>query len=107
MPDITCVSNNAIFLIYEWFEMLLQSIEVDSLYCEGFAFHAVQLFCVPLVDVNSEGSDVELAALNLIGVHWKHSVLQSKEVLLCVRVHLVIEIMAQKLWKLNHKPVSC
>ena len=107
MLDITCVSNNAIFLIDEWFEMLLQSIEVDSLYCVGFAFHAVQLFCVPLVDVNSEGSDVELAALNLLGVHWKHSVLQSKEVLLCVRVHLVIEIMAQKLWKLNHKPVSC
>ena len=41
MRDITCVSNNAIFLIYEWFEMLLQSIEVDSLYCIGFAFHAV------------------------------------------------------------------
>ena len=97
MPDITCVSNNAIFLIYEWFEMLLQSIEVDSLYCVGFAFHAVQLFCVPLVDVNSEGSDVELAVLNLLGVHWKHSVLQSKEILLCVRVDLMIEIMMQKL----------
>ena len=94
MPDITCVSNNAIFLIYEWFEMLLQSIEVDSLYCEGFAFHAVQLFCVPFVDVNS---DVELAALNLLGAHWKHSVLQSKEVLLCVRVNLMIEIIMQKL----------
>ena len=97
MPDITCVSNNAIFLIYEWFEMLLQSIEVDSLYCVGFAFHAVQLFSVPLVNVNSQGSNVELAALNLLGVHWKHSVLQSKEVLFCVRVNLMIKIRMQKL----------
>ena len=94
---ITCVCNNAIFLIYEWCEILLHGVEVDGLYCEGFAFHAVQLFSVPLVNVNSQGSNVELAALNLLGVHWKHSVLQSKEVLLCVRVNLMIEIMMQKL----------
>ena len=97
MPDITCVCNNTIFLIYEWYVILLQRIEVDGLYCEGFAFHVVQLFSVPLVDVNSEGSDVELAALNLLGVHWKHSVLQSKEVLLCVRVNLMIKTRMQKL----------
>ena len=52
MPDITCVCNNTIFLIYEWYVILLQRIEVDGLYCEGFAFHVVQLFRVPLVDVN-------------------------------------------------------